>query len=263
MLNLKTEKTSAADKAKLIFLMLYFLILTIERIISLVSVFTGNMSAYDGLEWYMTGLTVFSIIGAYAYILTQCRVNVKRYPNGKVSAAPAPDNDNFEKLAIAAGILLLGGMVHTVGTIPPIQFASYGMILVSMAIHTVQKIKEDGGALMRWLSFGYIVAFSMSIPVVYHTQVELSWLFVPLEVAVSAGLVLLFTVMLRGFYNGDGIYSFAAAPFVTALIGDAAVLALRWNEEINFFVLIFICVTAVLYIVGRIYKAGFDKKSSR
>lgn len=252
---MKNEKTGAADKAKLIFLMLYFLILTVERIISLVSVFTGDIAGYDGLEWYMTGLTVCSIIGAYAYILTRCRINVKRYPNGKVSAAPSPDENTFGSLAVAAGILLLGGMVHTEGTIPPIQFASYGMILVSMAIHTVQKIKENGGALMRWLSFGYIVAFSMSIPVVYHTQIELSWLFIPLEIAVSAGMVLLFTVMLRGFYIGDGIYSFAAAPFVTALVGDAAVLALRWNEEINFFVLIFICVTAVLFAAGQICSA--------
>lgn len=252
-----TEKTSAADRAKLIFLMLYFLILTIERIISLVSVFTGDLSAYDWLEWYMAGLTICSIVGAYAYILAKCRMNARSCPGGKVSAAPSPNKDNFGRLAVAAGILLLGGMVHTEGTIPPIQFASYGMILVSMGIHTVQKIKENGGALMRWLSFGYIVAFSMSIPVVYHTQIELSWLFVPLEIAVSAGMVILFTIMLIGFYNGDGVYSFAAVPFITALVGDAAVLALRWNEEINSFVLIFICVTAVLYVIGRVYSKKY------
>lgn len=247
--------TRKSDKAKLLFLLLYFLILTTERVISLVSVFTGDIAGYDLLDWYMTVLTVMSIIGAYVFILTQCRFKTAHYQNGKASAAPTPENDNFRKLAVAAGILLLGGMVHTGGTIPPIQFASYGMILVSMAIHTAQCVKAHGNGLLRWLSFGYIVAFSMSIPVVYHTSIELSWLFIPLEILVSAGMVVMFTVMLRGFYNGNGEYGFPVLPFAGALIGDAAVLALRWNEEINAFVLIFICVTAVLFITGKIVSA--------
>lgn len=246
------SNNSAGDKAKLIFLLLYFLILTIERVISLVTVFTGDLAGYNWLEWYMTGLTVCSIIGAYAFMLKKCRFTVKRYPNGKTSACPALEDGVFEKLAVAAGILLLGGMVHTVGTILPIQFASYGMILVSMAIHTAQSVKTSGGGLVKWLSFGYIVAFSMSIPVVYQTKIELAWLFVPLEIVVSAGMVVLFTVMLRGFYKGSGEYGFPVLPIIAAVVGDAAVLALRWEEEINSFVLIFICVTAVLFCAGKI-----------
>lgn len=228
--------TKKSDKAKLIFLLLYFLILTVERVISLVTSFT-NGHIFNALDWYMTVLTVLSIVVAYVFIIAKCRFN---------------DADVFGKLAIAAGIILLGGMVHTEGSIPPIQFASYGMILVSMAIHTAQCVKQHGGAVIRWLSFGYIVAFSMSIPVVYQTGIELSWLFVPLEIVVSAGMVALFTVMLRWFYNGDGEYSFPALPFILALVGDAGVLVLRWNEEINFFVLIFIVVTAALFIAGKL-----------
>ena len=230
------QKTTA-DRAKLIFLLLYFVILTVERVISLFTVLTGG-APMDGLDWYMTILTVLSILGAYTFIIVKCLLS-------------RSGGNLFAKLAIASGILLLGGMVHTEGTIPPIQFGSYGMILVSMAIHTVQCIKEHGGALIRWLSFSYIVAFSMSIPVVYHSYIELSWLFIPLEIVVSAGMVVLFTVMLRNFYNGDGKYGFSVLPFLAALVGDAAVLALRWNEEINFFVLIFIVVTAGLYIAGK------------
>lgn len=228
--------TKKSDKAKLIFLLLYFLILTVERVISLATSFT-NGHIFNALDWYMTVLTVLSIVVAYVFIIAKCRFN---------------DADVFRKLAIAAGIILLGGMVHTEGSIPPIQFASYGMILVSMAIHTAQCVKQHGGAVIRWLSFGYIVAFSMSIPVVYQTGIELSWLFVPLEIVVSAGMVALFTVMLRWFYNGDGEYSFPALPFILALVGDAGVLVLRWNEEINFFVLIFIVVTAALFIAGKL-----------
>ena len=135
------QKTSSADKAKMIFLLLYFLILTVERVISLVTVFTGDFSTYDMLDWYMTILTVLSIVGAYAFMLAKCRFN---------------DADVFGKLAITAGILLLGGMVHTEGSIPPIQFASYGMILVSMAIHTAQQVKANGNGLLRWLSFSLV-----------------------------------------------------------------------------------------------------------
>lgn len=243
--------TKKSDKAKMIFLLLYFLILTIERVISLANVFAGDIGGYDALDWYMTALTTASIIGAYALMLTKCRFTVKRYENGKVSAAPALEDGVFGKLSIAAGILLLGGMVHTGGTIPPMQFASYGMILISMAIHTAQCVKEHGGGVVRWLSFAYIVAFSMSIPVVYHTAIELSALFIPLEIVVSAGMVVMFTVMLHGFYSGNGEYGFPPAPFAAAAAGDAAVLLLRWSEEINVFVLIFICVTAALFIAGK------------
>ena len=241
-----------SDKAKLIFLILYFLILTIERVISLATVFTGDMGSYDLLDLYMTVLTAGSIIGAYVYIFVNCRFTVRHYKNGKVSAIPTLEQGVFGNLAVAAGILLLGGMVHTEGTIPSIQFAAYGMILVSMAIHTAQCVKRYGGGLIRWLSFGYIVAFSMSIPVVYHTSIELSALFIPLEILVSAGMVVLFTLMLRRFYSGDGEYAFPAAPFAAAAAGDVAVLMLRWSEEINMFVLIFICAASLLFIAGKI-----------
>ena len=248
------KKISVSDKLKMIFLLLYFLILTVERVISLVSVFTGDFSTYDALDWYMTALTLFAIFGSYIYILTRCDIFVKRNVNGKTSASPIVSQKNFGRLSIAAGILLLGGMVHTHGTIPGIQFASYGMILVSMAIHTIQQVKANGGALKKWLSFAYIVALSMAIPVVYHSQIELSWLFIPLECVVSAGLVVLFTIMLKNFYEGDGEYGFSAVPFLVMLVGDFGVVYLRWNEEINFFVLIFASLAAVLWTVGKVVK---------
>ncbi len=238
--------TRRSDKAKFIFLMLYFLILTIERVISLATVLTSDIAGYDLLDLYMSVLTVAAIVGAYTYMFLNVRFTAKSHSSDK------PEQSVFGKLATAAGILLLGGMVHTDGTIPPIQFAAYGMILISMAIHTAQRVKVHGGGIIRWLSFGYIVAFSMSIPVVYHTSIEISALFIPLEIIVSAGMVVMFTVMLRRFYEGDGEYRFPAAPFCAAAVGDAAVLMLRWNEEINFFVLIFICVTAVMFIAGKI-----------
>lgn len=237
------EKTfSKSNKFKLLFLALYFVILTVERVISLVVCFAGDMSRLDWLDYYMIALTILAIFGAYIFIVVRFS---KKSDSAKSESA-------FGDLAIAAGNLLLGGMVHTKGSIPPIQFASYGMILVSMAIHTAQNVKHEKNTDKKWLSFAYIVAFSMAIPVVYHTSIELSYLFIPIEIIVSLGMVLLFTDMLRRFYLGNGESTFSLLPFMIALFGDFAVLVLRWQEYVNTFVLIFICVTTVLWFAGNV-----------
>lgn len=240
-------KKPVLDKLKMIFFLAYFLILSVERIISLVAVFTGNLSKYDALDWYMTALTLFAIFGAYVFMATKCHVSFK-----SLGSDFAEDNENYAKLSIAAGILLLGGMVHTEGTIPGIQFASYGMLLGAMGIHTWQCAKRDGKALMKWLSFAYITAFSMSIPVVYHTNIELKYLFIPIECVVSAGMVVLFTIMLKRFFTQNSESDFSPVPYITAVVGAFAVIILRWSEEINWFVLIFICVTSVLWFLSNI-----------
>lgn len=248
-------KKTVLDKLKMIFFLAYFLILSVERIISLVCVFTGNLSKYDALDWYMTALTLFAIFGAYVFMATKCHVSLK-----STEIDLAEDNENYAKLSIAAGILLLGGMVHTEGTIPGIQFASYGMLLGAMGIHTFQCAKRDGNALMKWLSFAYITAFSMSIPVVYHTNIQLKYLFIPIECVVSAGMVVLFTIMLKRFFTQNSESDFSLIPFITAVIGAFAVIILRWNEEINWFVLIAISVTSVLWFLSNILTMVKKKK---
>ena len=242
----KAKMKPKYDKLKFLFLALYFLILTTERIISLVICFSGDLAAYDGLDYYMMALTILAIFGAYIIAA------VKFTGALNTEESQAPKGDIFGNLAVAAGMLLLGGMVHTKGSIPVMQFISYGMILISMAIHTVYNVKRQGGGDKKWLSFAYIVAYSMAIPVVYHTKIELAYLFVPIEATVSVGMVALFTIMLSRFYDGNGESNFSLMPFLVALFGDFLVLVLRWHEEVNVFVLIFICVTSVLWFAGNI-----------
>lgn len=239
------------NKWKFIFLMLYFVILTAERVISLVKCFTGNLRGFDTLDFYMLMLTIFAIFGSYVFGVIRCMDVVKRRdPNGNI----------FSELSIAAGILLLGGMVHTEGSIPVMQFISYGMILISMAIHTAQNVKKSKNTDHKWLSFAYIVAYSMAIPVVYHTNIDIAFIYIPIECVVSAGMVAMFTIMLTRFYNGNGESSFSLLPFLIALFGDAAVLFLRWDEEINVFVFIFICVATVLWFAGNMMFIKRKKK---
>ncbi len=239
----KQTKQFAFGKWKLIFLLLYFAILTTERIISLIACFTGDVDSFDLLDYYMVMLTIFAMFGAYIFAVMRCTDVIKK----------RDENSNvFSELGIAAGILLLGGMVHTNGSIPVMQFISYGMILISMAIHTAENVKLSKNTDKKWLSFAYIVAYSMAIPVVYHTSIELDYLFIPIECAVSVGMVTMFTIMLTRFYHRNGESKFGLVPFRIALVGDYAVVALRCEEEVNVFVLIFICVTTVLWFAGNI-----------
>lgn len=239
----KKPKQFAYGKWKLTLLLLYFAILTVERIISLVSCFTGDVNSFDLLDYYMVMLTIFAMFGAYIFAVMRCTDVVKSHDK----------NDNiFSELGIAAGILLLGGMVHTGGSLPVMQFVAYGMILLSMAVHTAENVKLSKNAHKKWLSFAYTVAYSMAIPVVYHSSVTLDYLFIPIECAVSVGMVAMFTIMLTRFYNGSGESEFGLPAFLLALFGDCAVLALRWEEEVNVFLLIFLCVTAALWLAGNI-----------
>lgn len=245
-------KRTTADKLKRVFILAYFLILSVERIISLVTVFMGDISKYDALDWYMTALTLFAVFGAYVYIATKWRVSAHDSAEDTEELPLTFGENELAKLAIAAGILLFGGMVHTNGSIPAMQFAAYGMLLAAMAIHTFQCAKKDGGALLKWLSFAYVTAYSMSIPVVYHTNIQLKYLFIPIECVVSAGMVVLFTIMLKRLFTRKAENNFSLIPFLVAVFGDFAVIILRWSEEINWFVLIFICIASALWFVTNI-----------
>lgn len=250
----ETKKKYSYKKLKLFFLALYFAILTTERIISLVKCCAGGLENFELLDYYMLMLTIFALFGSYLFAVLRCTDVIKR----------RPQNDNiFSELSVAAGILLLGGMVHTDGSIPVMQFVSYGMILISMAIHTAENVKKSKNTAFKWVSFSYIVAYSMAIPVVYHTNIALANVFIPIECVVSAGMVGMFTIMLTRFYSGSGESDFSLVPFLIALVGDAAVIVLRWEEEINFFVLIFLCVATALWIVGKVMRSKRKAKSRR
>lgn len=248
------------DLFKMLFLLAYFLVLTAERIISLCAVFTGDFSKYDFLDYYMVIVTILSLTATYVFLAIKCKVVLFKGNNGKRSLVPISTPENYKILSIAAGILLVSGMVHTHGSIPPVQFVSYGFILVSMALHTVQNAKKVGYADRKWLSFAYIVAYSMAIPVVYHTEIELAFLYIPIEIVVSLGMVIMFTLMLVPFYSKNGECSFSLLPFLTGLFGDALVLSMRWHEEINYMVLIFICITTILWFTGTVLGINMENK---
>ena len=152
----------------------------------------------------------------------------------------------------AHGIHHVSGMLHTEFTIAPIQFAAYGMLIIAMILRAVELSGDSQNRFSLWYSLGYLTAFSMAIPVVYHSEIENAVLFHVIESAVMLLLVLSFTLMLRRLFLGKGENLLLWVPFIIMAVGDAVVLWMRWAEEINSFVLIFACLSAVLFIIGKV-----------
>lgn len=248
------KKTNITEILKSLLFLLYFVILTAERIISLAAVAADNvLNMGAAFDIYTVSVTVPAIIGGWGYLLIRGRNLFKL-------SAPKKAED-FLQPSIAAGILLLGGMVHTHGTIAPIQFASYGCLLASMGIFCGECIGRDkktgdGRALVRWLSFAYITAFSMSIPVIYgvscsKSDCNLCTPHAVIEIIVSVGLTVAFTYMLYGFYKKDAVSPFSTVIIVPAVIGDGLLLFFGWHAEVNYFVLVSVCAAAVLWVIGK------------
>ena len=245
------KKSNTPDILKSLFFILYFIILTAERIISLFS-HVPYMFIGDPYEAFTGSLTILSIIAGWLYLFTKGK--------GIFKLTTPKTSSSFLQPSIAAGLLLISGMIHTRGTIAPIQFVSYGFLLAAMGIYTAECVKAKGEGALRWLTFAYITAFSMSIPVIYDTtcSCNLCQVFSITQILVSLGLIACFTVMSYRFFKNDGLSGFPVYEIVIALIGDGAVLFLRWHSEINFFVLFAVITAAILWAAGKIMSRTKD-----
>lgn len=245
-------QTKKADvSAYLIHLLffLYFVILAAERLQSLIRSFADPaVHAWgDGFNGYVYTLTILSLVAAVVYLLVRCRA---------LFCAPFTRNAALHEqidrgaLCVAAGIILLAGMVHTEYTIAPVQFAAYGALILAMIIQTAIKQKSSSRPYLLWLSLVYLTLFSMAIPVMYRSHIRLSALFHVLEAIAAVVLVLIFTRMMHLVFTGDATDLFGVPPILTAAILDGVLLGLRWQEEVNAFVLIFIIAACVCWCIG-------------
>ena len=159
---------------------------------------------------------------------------------------------NYSMLTLTAGVILISGMVHTEYTIPGIQFASYGALIMAMVLKTIEKTGGGGDDTLIWYSLIYSVMFSMAIPVVYKSSIDKAALFHTVEAVVSLALVVAFTYMLNRVFLTKADDLMSLVPFLIMLIGDILVLALRWKESVNSFVLIFASISTLMFAIGRI-----------
>lgn len=247
-----TFGNKTTDLLKSLFFILYFVILTAERVISLVALIPFMALSLGEL---IDGVYVIvSLLAGWAYLFIKGRSIFKLN-------SPKSGSD-FLQPSVAAGLLLFSGMLHTRGTIAPIQFVSYGFLLAAMGIYTAECVKAKGERALRWSTFAYITAFSMSIPVMYKTDCDCNFCiaFSITQIFVSLALVVCFTVMLYKFFENDSISSFCTYVIVFAAIGDGLVLFLRWHTEINFFVLGAVIAAIICFIVGKIFLIKYKAK---
>ena len=226
---------------------LCFVLLIVERSISVALTLIKGISLYGNtFDGYTYSLVFVSVIGFLVLLITKCRPNIK--------ALFKPIEDlKFDWLCIAGGVLLLSGMVHTNYTISGLQFASYGIWILGILLKVISIHNKTENKVLLWLSFAYLVAFSMAIPVMYQSMIEAYLFFHILEAVGSIALVGAFTYLLLRLFNDNGDL-FLLWPIILAIVIDVPLIVLRWNEEINFFVLIFIVLSTALYIVGFAYK---------
>lgn len=248
------SKAKTTDFLKALFFIIYFVILTTERIISLVS--QVPIMLVSGYEIFKTVLVILSLVAGWGYLFIKGR-NIFKLTEQK-------SGSSFLQPSVAAGLLLVSGMVHTHGTIAPIQFVSYGFLLAAMGIYTAECVKAKGESVLRWSTFAYITAFSMAIPVMYDSDCGCNFCiaFTVTQIFVTLGLIACFTVMLYKFFKNDSISTFCTYVIIFAAIGDGLVLFLRWHREINFFVLGAIIAAVICFIIGKAFYSKYKKKVS-
>ena len=227
--------------------LVYFLVLTLERIQSLSRSFRdSNIKMFSSsFDIYVNSIAMVSLISFLVLIVF--------YDRGFWRSLVADGvNVDYPWLSIISGVLLVSGMVHTEYTIPPLQFVAYASLIVAMILRTVVNSSESINHSQLWYSLIYSIVFSMAIPVVYRSEIRNAPLFHIVEALVSLFLVGAFTIMLRSIFLGKGEDLLCLIPFLVAMVGDAVILAMRWKESVNMFLLIFSSLMTLMFILGKI-----------
>lgn len=225
---------------------LYFIVLFIERVISLSLTFINKIDIFNNFFSISVYFSIFlSLIGFLIYLAIKCRKNIK--------ALFSLNNDalSFNDLIIAGGILLISGMVHSEYTISIVQFISYGFYILAIVLKVISFQNEVKNKSILYLSLIYLVSYSMAIPVTYQTFLNYNDLYHVISLITSYLLVGIFTYMTYKLFNKEENL-FRYIYIIPAVILDTFLIAFRWKEEINVFVLIFICLSVLLFISGRI-----------
>lgn len=266
------------SKFKLISLILYFLILFAERLLAVIlswnhgeeyALISGNVFNYIAY-----GITAVSLVAGLVMMIIVL-------PKMFVSVFTSREYDyraNNRKVVMAAMAILYGGMMHTGYTIAPVQFVAYGFLILSMVIRTIEccreakrLAKESGSEVAaskaKTLSFAsivsviYLTLLAMAVPVSYISfqDMPLRAVFFAVEFAAVFVLIPVFGILLYRFYD-TGVTSFSFLYPVLVLIFSGLTVALKWREEINWFVLVFLVLTVAFYGCFGVIARGKIKK---
>lgn len=233
------------------FVLMYFVILFAERLQSIIrSCMDKNIRLMEnGFNAYVYIVTILSLT---AFVFMLFIGNGYFLKSLFTRDMAIHEQINYLMLSITAGVILIGGMVHTEYTVAPVQFISYGMLITALIIKTANMNSQASSSLLLWLSLAYLIAFSMAIPVMYHSDISNAGIFHIIEAIVALLLIGAFTYLMYLVFIGKAVNLFIIFPIVIALIGDSIIIAMRWKEKVNGFALIFLVVSSILWVVGKI-----------
>ena len=262
------NKNKLLSKLKLFFLILYFIVLFIERFFAVILSFHygGEYALVSGnvFNYIAYGITAVSLI---AGLVLMIRVLPKMFAS-VFTLKEYNWTSNLKSVVIAAMAILFGGMMHTGFTVAPIQFVAYGFLIASMVVRTVEyclQVKAGvvsdgkGSKFASIVSVIYLTLLAMAVPVSYISfqAMPMRAIFFAVEFTAVFVLVPVFGMLLLKFYE-TGITSFSFVYPLVMLVLSGLTVALKWREEINWFVLIFVVLTMVFYLsLGLVAKKSY------
>ena len=231
---------------------LYFFVLFGERLTALIlSVTQGGELAlvnpsFIGIATY--GVTAsFFVIGTVCFL--PCLVAMGKALREKRRFDF--EGEEGKKTIRASMLFLFTGMMHTGWTLAVLQFVAYGFLILAMVFQTVDLIlRKKTTKLDGICSLIYLISFSMAIPVCYANHLDLG-LAIPYYVAEFAAVTILIPFFGLSLYSlfEKGKDRFSIWMVLAMAILDATIIATKWAEEINFFLLIFASLSLVLFVI--------------
>lgn len=232
---------------------LFYITLMTERVISLVltlrdkdyNIFESGFRIYS-YAMVLASLCVFLLL---LFTLNRPFLMALFSRNPEVQSRVKP-----KRFSILIGVILISVMIHTAHTTLWLQFAAYGILIIGMIVANIDNLKGKKTDAVQWISLLYLIAYSMAIPVVYESNMPGPTLFYIVEASASIILIGLFTFMVSKVFSGTASNLLYVEPLHIAMFLNIAVLWLRWDEEINYFVLISTAIAIVLWLVGKYRK---------
>ncbi len=225
----------------------YFLILLVERVLALVfSVNQGYELAlvnhtFIGIATYV--ITALSVVAGLVLFAKPCLGMFSKF----FSKEKYDLQSNYSKIILASMVFLVSGMMHTGFTLAVVQFIAYGFLIMSMIVANIEFcLKDKANRFVYIVSLIYLVLFSMAIPVVY-TIIEYRVVFYITEFLAVFILIPLFGIALKSLFL-KGRVSFCIYMIIPMVVLDTLIIGLKWNQEINWFLLIFASLTLLFYL---------------
>lgn len=229
----------------------YFLFLGVERILALIlSTFQGgSLSLTAG--WFFPIVTyVISALALIGGIILFAKPG-KEMLKTLFKKEEYDLNKDLTKIVIASSIYLFGGMVHTGFTLSALQFVSYGFLIMALIAKCVDHCKDNGNKYISITSLIYIVCFSMALPVCYALPQDTGLvLSIPFYISEFGGifvLVPMFGLMMLEYFE-TGVHKFYISPVVAVTIFSGVAIVLRWDYEVNWFLLIALGTTILVFL---------------